>query len=65
MLFSLKNTVFTVFSGIKQIPVVAGWYYQMHCFFNGETQVGTVCKKPQRYTMLPNYSNKSLHLYKK
>jgi len=39
MLFSLKNTVFTVFSGIKQIPVVAGWYYQMHCFFNGETQV--------------------------
>ena len=39
MLFSLKNTVFTVFSGIKQIPVVAGWYYQMPFFSNGETQV--------------------------
>ena len=39
MLFSLKNTVFTVFTGIIQNPIVLVWYYHMPFFSNVETQV--------------------------
>ena len=46
MLFSLKNTVFTVFSGIIQNPIVSVWYYHMPFFSNVETQVpGLINKK--------------------
>ena len=44
MLFSLKNTVFTVFSCIIQNPIVSVWYYHMPFFSNVETQV------PREYT---------------
>ena len=39
MLFSLKNTVVTVFSCIIQNPIVSVWYYHMPFFSNVETQV--------------------------
>ena len=39
ILFSLKNTVFTVFSCIIQNPVVSVWYYHMPFFSNVEAQV--------------------------
>ena len=39
MLFSLKNTFFTVFSCIIQNPIVSVWYYRLPFFSNVETQV--------------------------
>ena len=39
MLFSLKNTVLTVFSGVIQNPIVAVCHYHMPFFSHVETQV--------------------------
>ena len=41
MLFLLKHTVFTVFSGTIKNPIVSVWYYHMPFFSNVETQVGS------------------------
>ena len=51
MLFSLKITVFTVFSGRIQNPMVSVWYYQMHFFSNVETQVGIKFKNSNHKKM--------------
>ena len=51
MSFSLKNTVFTGFSGIVQNPVVSVWYYHMPFFSNVETQAVTKCVKAKIYSM--------------
>ena len=48
MLFSLKNTVFTVFSGINQNPVVSVWYYHMPYV---ETQVRYTPTVSRDYTV--------------
>ena len=52
MLFSLNNTVLTVFSGIIQNPVISVWQYHMPFFSNVETQVSK-----RREGVLPNNSS--------